>query len=126
MLALRSASETLHPALLSGDGVDRVVRKRFGNTVPGELSDRLRAASGGNPFYLTELLRDVAPDGGGAVVRLPDVGIGSIVERVVARVLAVDPGALGLAQAVAVLGDGCQLRQAAAVAGMPARGHRAR
>ena len=35
-----------------------------------------------------------------------------------ARVRGLDPRALGLAQALAVLGDGCELRHAAAIAGM--------
>ena len=81
------------------------------------------AASGGNPFYVTELLRavelDEPPPGrarAGAAARR-----GSRGDR--ARVVA--PGAwhsirgrLGLAQALAVLGDGCELRQAAAIAGV--------
>src|SRR6476620_9884752 len=46
---------------------------------------------------------------------LAGFGIG---RRVIARVRRVDPAALRLAQALAVLGDGCELRHAAATAGL--------
>ena len=36
----------------------------------------------------------------------------------ITRVSGLGPGALGLAQALAVLGDGCELRHAAAIAGV--------
>ena len=45
-------------------------------------------------------------------------GLEGIGRRVVARVRCLDPGAFGLAQALAVLGDGCELRHAAAIAGV--------
>jgi hypothetical protein len=71
----------------------------------------LREASGGNPFYLGELLRAQASQ-----TRLP---AGQAVTRhVAARIRRLDPAALGLAQALAVLGDGCQLRHAAAMTGL--------
>ena len=43
-------------------------------------------------------------------------GVEEIARRVVARVRGLDPHALGFAQALAVLGDGCELRHAAAIA----------
>ena len=45
-------------------------------------------------------------------------GLEGIGRRVIARVRRVDPAALRLAQALAVLGDGCELRHAAATAGL--------
>jgi len=45
-------------------------------------------------------------------------GLEGIGRRVIARVRRVDPSALRLAQALAVLGDGCELRHAAATAGL--------
>src|SRR5262249_44593979 len=45
-------------------------------------------------------------------------GLEGIGRRVIARVRRVDPAALRLAQALAVLGDDCELRHAAATAGL--------
>ena len=81
---------------------------------------RVWTASGGNPLYLSDLLRVIELDKS-ALARLDPAGLvvaglEGIAPRVVARVRGLDPRALGLAQALAVLGDGCALRHAAAIA----------
>ena len=80
-------------------------------------------ASAGNPFYLQELLRAIAGHGNGtrngdlaAAVRaaaVPAVG-----DRVARRLARVGPAAPALARAMAVLGDGSRLADAAALAGL--------
>ena len=45
-------------------------------------------------------------------------GLEGIARQVITRVSGLGPGALGLAQPLAVLGDGCELRHAAAIAGV--------
>jgi DNA-binding CsgD family transcriptional regulator len=123
LITLRAeASGVVRPALLSEAAVGVLVRAAAG----GAASDALRAAvweaSGGNPFYLTELLRGVEieealPGGFDPAERLLG-GIDDIARRVLARVRGLGPRALGLAQALAVLGDACELRHAAAMAGL--------
>ena len=92
-------------------------------TLPSNgLSDAVWTASGGNPLYVAELLRalelndrhlaEIDP------AELLVSGLEGIGRRVIARVRRVDPAALRLAQALAVLGDGCELRHAAATAGL--------
>jgi DNA-binding CsgD family transcriptional regulator len=122
LLALRSLAPAVRPALLSEAAVAAVVRAALGAGVPDARCAALRAASGGNPFYLAELLRAEAQrqegaDGDGAD---PALGLASdlVAGYVEARIRRLDPDALGLARALAVLGDGCQLRHAAAMRGL--------
>ena len=122
LLAVRAeAGAVLRPALLSERAVSAVVCAAAGGA-NDELCAAVYAATGGNPLYLTELLR-AAERGGRPLAELgPEVllagGLEGIGRRVITRVQGLGPGALGLAQALAVLGDGCELRHAAAIAGV--------
>jgi DNA-binding CsgD family transcriptional regulator len=121
LLDVRAAAALLlRPALLSEDAVGHVVRASAGAATSDAVCSTLYAASGGNPLYLTELLRAVN-DGtvaGLATGMLPSGGVEGIARRVVARVRGVAPRALELAQALAVLGDQCEMRHAAGIAGL--------
>jgi hypothetical protein len=128
LLAVRAeAAAVLRPALLSEQAVSAVVRTAGRAEAGGEASDELcaavYAACGGNPLYLTELLR--AADRGGrplAALEPAEVlagGLDEIARQVITRVRGLGPDALRLAQALAVLGDGGELRHAAAIAGVP-------
>ena len=123
LLKLRAEAATvLQPTLLSQDAVRTVVEGTGGSLASEQLSVAVYEASGGNPLYVTELLRAV--DFG----RSPHVqldpgelltgGLEGIARRVVARVRAADPHALRLAQALAIVGDGGSLSHAARVAGI--------
>ena len=123
LLAVRAAAaEVLRPALLSEEAVSAVVRSAAGGEAGAELCAAVYAACGGNPLYLTELLR--AADLSGrplAAVEPAELlagGLEGIARQVITRVMALGPDALGLAQALAVLGDGCELRHAAAIASL--------
>jgi DNA-binding CsgD family transcriptional regulator len=123
LLAVREeAMAVLRPALLSDRAVSAMVRAAAGGGASDELCAAACAASGGNPLYLTELLR-AAEYGGRPLAELDPGellagGLEGIGRRVITRVRGLGPGALGLAQALAVLGDGCELRHAAALAGV--------
>ena len=130
------AAAVLRPALLSEQAVSAVVRTAVhaggggangANGAGGEASDELcaavYAACGGNPLYLTELLR-AAERGGRPMDALEPAellagGLDAIARQVITRVRGLGPDALRLAQALAVLGDGGELRHAAAIAGVP-------
>jgi DNA-binding CsgD family transcriptional regulator len=122
LVAVRAQAATVRPLLLSRGAVAAIVRDRFGPQASDELCDALRRASGGNPLYLAEVLRtvEVGRD------QLPEVepvdvvarASGGVAGRVALRVRHLDPRALRLALALAVLGDGCELRHAAALAGV--------
>ena len=124
VMALRGAgSEVVRPAPLSGAAVAALVHGAGGAEASDELCDAAWSATGGNPFYVTELLRasrhadrpELEP------ANLLTGGRDAIGRRVLARVRSVDPCALGLAQALATLGDGCELQHAAQIAGVEIR-----
>jgi len=122
LLAVRARAVVLRPALLSAEAVSAVIRVAGGGEASDELCAAVYAACGGNPLYLTELLRATELGGRPLAALQPTEllagGLEGIARRVIARVSSLGPGALGLAQALAALGDGCELRHAAAIAGV--------
>ena len=121
LLALRrEAVAVVGPGLLSEGAVRSIVRANLGEVPGDDLCQAIWVASGGNPLYATELARTVkrdgAPQSGGDPAALLAGGVEQIGRRVIERVDGLDPAALRLAQALAVLGDGCELRDAAAIA----------
>jgi DNA-binding CsgD family transcriptional regulator len=127
LLSVRSVATTVvRPQLLSRAGVDAIVRTRLGGAATDEVCHAVAGASGGNPFYVLELLRDAKEDGAHAGQLQPEYLVGrggeGLSAQVAARLRRLDPKALRLAQILAILGDGCELRHAAtiAVADMPA------
>ena len=123
LLELReSAQAVVCPTLLSERAVGQMVQGALGDATSDQLCAAVWAASGGNPLYVAELVRAVG-FGGRPVAELDTAallagGREGVARRVLARVRGLDPRALGLAQAAAVLGDGCELRHAAAIAGL--------
>jgi DNA-binding CsgD family transcriptional regulator len=124
LLALRTAASAIvHPTALSEAAVGEIVAATVGDRAGDRLRNAVWVASGGNPLYVNELLRaietgdrwpsDVDPS------TLLVGGRDAIARRVVARVREFHPSALDFAQALAVLGDECELRHAAAVADLP-------
>jgi len=123
LVAVRAAAaDVLRPALLSGPAVHAVVRAAAGGQASGELCAAVYAACGGNPLYLTELLRAAEWEGRPLAALDPGellaVGLDGIARGVIARARGLGPDAVGLAQALAVAGDGGQLRHAAVIAGV--------
>jgi DNA-binding CsgD family transcriptional regulator len=121
LLAVRAeAAVVLRPALLSEEAVSAVVRAAADGEASDELCAAVYLACGGNPLYLTELLR-AADLSGRPLAALEPAGLlagglDGIARQVITRARGLGPGALGLAQALALLGDGCELRHAAAIA----------
>ena len=123
LLALRAEAPTiLRPALLSENAVGTLVRATMGSRCSEKMCEAVWTASGGNPLYVNELLRALnLNDHHPAEIDPAELLVGGhegVGRRVIARVRRVDPAALRLAQALAVLGDGCELRLAAAMAGL--------
>ncbi len=122
LAAVRAQAAVLRPALLGEQAVSAVVRAAAGGQASDELCAAVYAACGGNPLYLAELLRAAAASGRPLAALQPAEllagGLEGIGRQVITRVNSLGPGALGLAQALAVLGDGCELRHAAAIAGV--------
>jgi hypothetical protein len=112
LLALRAEALTiLRPALLSENAVGTLVRAAMGSKSNDALCQAVWTASGGNALYVTELLRALElNDRHLAEIDPAELlvgGLEGIGRRVIARMRRVDPVALRLAQALAILGDGC-------------------
>ena len=77
-------------------------------------------ATGGNPFYLTALLEDFSGDvvmgADDEIDRVRDQGPSTVAESVHRRLSLMDPGAVRLAQSVAVLDEEAELDHAARLA----------
>jgi DNA-binding CsgD family transcriptional regulator len=122
LAAVRAQAAVLRPALLSEQAVSAVIRAAGGGGASDGMCAAVYAACGGNPLYLAELLRAAELSGRPLAALQPDEllagGLEEIARHVISRVDNLGPGALGLAQALSVLGDGCELRHAAAIAGV--------
>lgn len=121
LLTVRAtASATVHPALLSERAVAAIARRTLGTSADGDMCAGIHHATGGNPFYVLELLRALKradhPSGARAIEdAISRGGLGGIAMQLGVRLRSLDPRALTLAQAMAILGDGCELRHAAAI-----------
>ncbi|MBV8612296.1 MAG: AAA family ATPase [Acetobacteraceae bacterium] len=124
LLSMRTAANaTVRPALLSQQAVATLARDVLGSAADGEIGAGIHRATGGNPFYVWELLRalrhaDVAAGAGALDQAISRGGLDGIARQLAARLRSLDPLILRLAQAFAILGDGCELRHAARIAHM--------
>jgi predicted ATPase len=110
----------LRPGPLSTDATAALCEHRLDSRVTDDFAEACREATGGNPFFLDALLREVreeemATDAHGAA-RVRRMGPAAVAHGVLLR-LSGTPAATGaLVRAIAVLGDGATLGEAAALA----------
>ena len=107
---------------LSRSGVRALLTQEFGTAPAERFTEACHAVTGGNAFLLRELTQQLRADGIGpdkeAAARVAALGPRSVARAVALRVARLGPAAGELARAGAVLGDGAQLRHAAALAGV--------
>lgn len=103
-------------------GTQALVRELAGTGVDAEVGAACHAATRGNPFLISELLRAVRSAGGAMdVVTVEQVQARppeSLARSLVARLTSISGAAMPVAEAVAVLGDGAPMRHAALLAGL--------
>jgi DNA-binding CsgD family transcriptional regulator len=107
--------DPIRPRTLSVEATARLVAGRLGRAADPEFAAACHQATGGNPFLLRELARSGAAD----PAALADVSPDRVTREVAARLARLEPAAGRLARAVAVLGGGVALREAAALAEVP-------
>jgi DNA-binding CsgD family transcriptional regulator len=114
-------AQVLRLSALSADAVGTLVRRRF----PAAEDAFVRActdASGGNPFYLRELLTTVASEAtatdGPVRDQVGQFAPDSVLRSVLARLARFPEATAALARAVAVLGGDAAVWHAAALAGL--------
>jgi DNA-binding NarL/FixJ family response regulator len=124
-LAGEPDADLLHPQPLTLEGVGEVICVQLGVDPEAGFVDACREATGGNPFYLRALLAEVAAQGmppkAGNAQRVLGLGADGVSRLLVRRLNTLASGAVELAQAVAVLGDGVALGRAARLAGLDER-----
>jgi DNA-binding CsgD family transcriptional regulator len=85
----------------------------------------LEAATGGNPLFVGAVLDAVAREGTSPTAehapRLLEIGAQGVSRAVAIRLARLPPQAVALIRAASILGDGTELRHAAALAGVEAR-----
>lgn len=114
-----STSPAIHPAALSEDGVEALLRDNLpGRDVSASLAHNVLGQTGGNPF-LVVAVTDAIRAGEDPELTTPE----SVRRRVARRLAGVDRAARALANAGAVLGDGSGPCDVIQVAGLePAQG----
>src|SRR5215469_9921620 len=109
-------------APLSGRAVRALLTEEFGTAPAERFATACHTVTGGNPFLLRELATSLRADGMGpgeeAADQVAGLGPQSVARAVALRVARLGPAAGELARATAILGDGAQLRHAAALAGV--------
>lgn len=111
-------ARVLTPATLTRDGVAELVVDELGRSVDDAFVDECLRVSGGNAFYLHELMRQYQGTEPGAAPAMPSPGSLSLRRTVAARLGELGAEATLVAQAAAVLGDGCSLAVVAELAGV--------
>jgi DNA-binding CsgD family transcriptional regulator len=114
--------EALHPAPLSGEATAALIGEVLSRDADPSFAAACHEITGGNPFLVTELGRELAEQG-------IDPGPGSsdaarvlapqrVAQTVLARISRLPAEAVALARAVAILGDGCEPALANRLAGL--------
>jgi DNA-binding CsgD family transcriptional regulator len=122
-LRAHSATTVLRPQALSLEAVTRSLRDSVLPDAEPRFVEACHKATGGNPLLLAELavelaMREVEPvDSSADAVRA--LAPESLSAAVLVRLRRLGPGAPELARAIAVLGDGAELRHAAPLAELP-------
>ncbi|MGZ5342092.1 MAG: helix-turn-helix transcriptional regulator [Solirubrobacterales bacterium] len=116
----------IQPHPLTAAAVAAIVRERLGEGAADAFCAACHETTGGNPLLLEELLRALASErispGAESVKVVNDLGPRAASRSVLIRLARLDPDAVAVARATAVLGDGADLAAVAALAGIePAR-----
>jgi DNA-binding CsgD family transcriptional regulator len=119
-LAAGPETTVLRPEPLSAEATATLCESRLGAGVAPAFSEACREATGGNPFYLEALLRDASDQGFTAdpeqAARVRGIAPAAVAQAVLLRLSGRPAAATGLVHAVAVLGDGASLGEAARLA----------
>lgn len=121
-IAAEPTCRTVRPSPLSVKAVGSLIRSALGHEPEDEFVETCHESTGGNPLLLNELLREVASIGivptAAASARVRSLAPETISRSVLLRLARLPASCEALARAIAILGDGTELRRAAALASL--------
>lgn len=114
--------ETVTPAPLSAAATASLIKATLGGRADDSFAAVCREITGGNPFLVTELARELAERGieprAERSESVRTLAPERVSQRVLARISRLAPDAAALARSVAILGDGGEPALAVALAGL--------
>ncbi len=114
----------IRPEPLGRASIAELARELHGLEPDEAFCAALESATGGNPLFVGAVLDAVAREGASPtaeqVHRLQEIGAQGVARNVGLRLARLQPEALALLRAASILGDGPELRHAAALAGVEA------
>lgn len=112
-------TRVVRPRPLSTGATARICEQRLGPVAP-EFATACRAATGGNPFFLDALLREVEerdlPRDSLGATGVGEIGPAAVAQAVLLRLSGAPAAATALVRAAAILGDGARLTEGADLA----------
>jgi DNA-binding CsgD family transcriptional regulator len=118
------ASAAIRPEPLGRASIAALARALHGMEPDEEFSAALETATGGNPLFVGAVLDAVAREGISPTAehapRLLEIGAQGVSRVVGLRLARLQPESLALLRAASILGDGIELRHAAALGGVEA------
>jgi len=121
-IAQDPVTERIQPGPLSPAAMPGLIERRLGSAPDGAFAAACHDATGGNPLLLDELLKGLAAEGieprtdQVAVVR--DLGPRAVSRAVLLRLARLADAEVAVARALAVLGEGAEAAEVAALAGL--------
>jgi DNA-binding NarL/FixJ family response regulator len=124
-LSTASGVEIIRPAPLSPEAVGKLIAERLAQPPDDQFRDACHQATGGNPFYVGELLHDAAQRGlqptAQEAARVRELVPPAIARALLVRLGSLPPAALPLVRACAVLGDGARFADCVVLAEVGAK-----
>jgi DNA-binding CsgD family transcriptional regulator len=121
-IAAEPGAETIAPAPLSEIGAAALLERSYGFEVEPAFGRACHEWTAGNPFLLSELARELAAEGvepkAATAERMRGVNPDSIGRSALLRLESLGPEAAAVARALAILGSGSALADAAALGGL--------
>lgn len=121
-IAAEPSCRTVRPTPLSVSAVASLIRSALGREPEAGFVETCHEATGGNPLLLNELLREVASlriePTGAAAAQVRSLAPETISRSVLVRLARLPASCEALARAIAILGDGTELRRAAVLASL--------
>jgi len=120
-IVAEAGGTALKPGPLSARAVATLAEARLGSVPSAAFVSAVVEATGGNALLVDDLLTETAAglaSDAAAGTRLETIGTERIARRVARLMIGLPPGTRAVADAIVVLGDGCDLEMAATLAGV--------